>query len=294
MNPKAFSLGILSSLFFSATFILNRSMSLGGGSWMWSAALRFLIMLPILLAVVGGQKKLGDVHRAIRHRPLPWFVWSCVGFVGFYFFLSLGADHGNSWLVAGTWQITVVAGALMTPLFKKKIPVRNLLIAAVILVGVFLLEMEHVRSVSVNEMLHCLLPIVVAAFAYPLGNRKLMAMNEGLTTTQRVYGMTLCSYPLWLLIAGAAWVSAGPPSKEQLIQGALVAVLSGVLATLLFFRATDMTKDDPRALAITESTAAGEVVFTLLGGIILLNDPLPGVAGWVGLVIIVVGLALNR
>ena len=45
---KAFGLGILGSFFFAFTFILNRSMNLGGGYWLWSASLRYLFMLPML------------------------------------------------------------------------------------------------------------------------------------------------------------------------------------------------------------------------------------------------------
>ncbi len=40
---KAIVIGILASLFFAVTFILNRAMELSGGSWMWSSSLRFLL-----------------------------------------------------------------------------------------------------------------------------------------------------------------------------------------------------------------------------------------------------------
>ena len=33
--------GLLAAFFFSSTFVLNRAMSLGGGHWVWSAALRY-------------------------------------------------------------------------------------------------------------------------------------------------------------------------------------------------------------------------------------------------------------
>ncbi|HLS59711.1 MAG TPA: multidrug resistance efflux transporter family protein, partial [Virgibacillus sp.] len=38
---RAILIGIIAALFFSVTFILNRSMELAGGSWAWSASLRF-------------------------------------------------------------------------------------------------------------------------------------------------------------------------------------------------------------------------------------------------------------
>lgn len=51
-KSKAFSFGILASLFFASTFVLNRIMAVSGGGWQWSSALRFVWMLPILLLIV--------------------------------------------------------------------------------------------------------------------------------------------------------------------------------------------------------------------------------------------------
>ena len=49
----AILLGIVGAFFFAFTFILNRSMSLGGGGyWMYSAILRYVFTLPILFAAV--------------------------------------------------------------------------------------------------------------------------------------------------------------------------------------------------------------------------------------------------
>ena len=49
---KAFSLGLLAAFFFSFTFILNSQMNISGGSWVWSASLRYLFMLPILFIIL--------------------------------------------------------------------------------------------------------------------------------------------------------------------------------------------------------------------------------------------------
>ena len=74
----------------------------------------------------------------------------------------------------------------------------------------------------------CLRPlalIIAAGFAYPLGNRKMMqhACAE-LTTVQRVFGMTLCSMPFWILCALYALYTNGMPSGGQAVQSAVVAV----------------------------------------------------------------------
>ena len=46
---KPILIGIVAALFFSFTFVLNRSMELAGDAWVWSAAIRFFFMLPIFL-----------------------------------------------------------------------------------------------------------------------------------------------------------------------------------------------------------------------------------------------------
>src|SRR5690606_21053081 len=48
-SSTALCLGLLASLFFAVTFIVNRLMSLECGSWIWSASLRFFWMLPSFL-----------------------------------------------------------------------------------------------------------------------------------------------------------------------------------------------------------------------------------------------------
>ena len=45
---QAIVIGIAASLFFASTFVLNRSMDLAGGSWLWSASLRYLFTVPCL------------------------------------------------------------------------------------------------------------------------------------------------------------------------------------------------------------------------------------------------------
>ena len=84
-------------------------MHLGGGSWVWSACLRYYFTLPILWAVLLFQGKggLGRIFREIRRQPLTWLWWSTVGFGLFYAPLSLGSQYGEAWLTAATWQVTI-------------------------------------------------------------------------------------------------------------------------------------------------------------------------------------------
>ena len=72
-----------------------------------------------------------------------------------------------------------------------------------------------------------------------------------------------------------------------------MALFSGVIATWLFFYATDLVKHNARWLALIEATQSGEVVFTLLGGILLLGDAMPSAAGFAGIALILIGMTAN-
>jgi hypothetical protein len=109
---RLIAIGLLSGLFFSSTFILNRLMSLEGGHWMWSAALRYgymIIFLMILLILFqGARSPLRVLQLFIKHWRF-WCLAGSVGFGGFYALICYSADHAPGWVVATTWQLTIVA-----------------------------------------------------------------------------------------------------------------------------------------------------------------------------------------
>lgn len=292
---RALWYGILGALFFAFTFIFNRSMNLSGGSWMWSASLRYLFSLPMLAVMVWRKGELAGVLSAIKKAPLTWLVWSTVGFGLFYGPLSLASIYGESWFVAATWQITILAGLLLTPLFGQKVPGKQLLMTLVILLGIILIQIPYFGSGLGSGVVRASLLILLAAFAYPLGNRKMMVhcKQDQLSTTQRVFGMTLMSTPFWLLLSVFAVADAGLPSGGQILQSLIVAVFSGVVATLLFFEATNLVKHNHKQLAVVEATQAGEVLFTLLGGCLFLGDSLPSLLEFFGIAIVTIGIIGN-
>lgn len=304
---QAVVLGLLSSVFFSVTYVLNNLMSSSGGSWLWSTSLRFLIMFPMLLVMVLCRGTLKKTLAVIRRAPGSWLLWSTVGFGVFYAPLTFASAYGPSWLVAGTFQFTIFAGALLTPLFwtvretpegtlreRGKIPVRLFPAFAVILVGVFLLQVDHFQKTNPLTLVLFAIPVLVSAFAYPLGNRKMMELCNGeLGTIERVFGMDLCSLPFFLALAIIGGITAGAPSGGQILQSSVVALSSGIIATLVFFQATQMVRELPHWLALVESTQCGEVVFSLIGGILLLHNPLPSPVAMLGLVLIIAGMAAN-
>ncbi|PZD95561.1 multidrug resistance efflux transporter family protein [Paenibacillus sambharensis] len=304
---REITIGILASMFFAVTFILNRSMELAGGSWLWSSSLRFLFMLPFLFLIVMLRGNVQPVLQEIKRQPVRWFGWSFVGFVLFYAPITYAAAYGPGWLVAGTWQLTIVAGVLLGPLFhhmvqtdsgpvkvRHRIPGRALMISLFILAGIVIIQSQQADDITPGLLAASVLPVVLAAFAYPLGNRKMMELCGGrLDTFQRVFGMTLASLPCWLVIAAAGYMEAGPPTAEQLLQTFIVAVCSGVIATTLFFIATDRVRNDQGKLAAVEATQSTQVMFVMAGEVIFLAAPLPGGAALTGLAVIMAGMLLH-
>ncbi|MGY3714442.1 DMT family transporter [Sutcliffiella cohnii] len=300
-------LGILASMFFAVTFILNRSMELAGGSWLWSSSLRFLFMVPFLIVIVLWRKNLMQLLQEMRKNLVPWLLWSFIGFVLFYGPITFAAAYGPGWLVAGTWQITIVAGVLLGPLFyefiqtnngpvkiRNKIPVKALCISFLIFIGVVFIQFQHAANFTLSLLLLSVLPVLIAAFSYPLGNRKMMELCKGkLDTYQRVLGMTLASLPFWFLIGGYAFVTVGAPSNDQIVQSFIVAVSSGVIATTLFFIATDLVKHDQTKLAAVEATQSTQVLFVIVGEVLLFSSPFPNNIAIIGLFIIMIGMLLH-
>lgn len=304
---KAIWIGILSSVFFAVTFVLNRSMELSGGSWMWSASLRYFFMVPFLVAIVAYRNGLGQMGREIKSQPFPFFIWSVVAFVFFYGPLTFSAAFSPGWLLAGTWQLTIVAGALLAPLFtmvvktpegdqliRQRIPLKSLGITSIILVGVCVIQIPHAQSVEPRTLLLGIFPVIFAAFSYPLGNRKMMGLLGGrLDTFQRVLAMTLMTIPVWLTLSAYAVITVGWPSNGQIAQSFIVGLSSGVIATTLYFMATDLVRDHQGKLAAVEATQSVQLIFVMLGEMLLLGMAFPGPISLIGIGIIIVGMTLH-
>ena len=212
-----------------------------------------------------------------------------------------------AWLIAGTWQITIISGALLAPLFfetiqtkngplqiRGKVAFRGLFMSMIILLGIVLMQMEHAKQLSLENLLMGVVPILIASFAYPLGNRKMMDVCEGrLDAYQRVLGMTLASLPFWLLLSLYGFFTEGLPSGGQSFQSLMVALFSGVIATVLFFMATDLVRGNMQKLAAVEATQSMEVIFALAGELIFLSIPLPSPLSWIGIFIVIFGMILH-
>ncbi len=296
--------GVLAALFFSTTFVLNRAMSLDGGHWVWSASLRYFWMLVFLFVGLGLFRR-DLLLRSIRLYLKHWKFWTLAGGVGFgvfYALITFSASYSPGWVVAATWQTTILATPLVLLGFGKRVPLRAILLTLIIFAGVLLINIERMESSSLSAVLLGAIPVFVAAFAYPFGNQLVWeARNGGSSLIPslddptmddpfcRVLLLTLGSIPLW---AGLILISHPPmPQTGQIFNTALVALFSGIAATSLFLYARHKARTAAE-LAAADCTQSMEVLFSLAGEVILLHGTLPGILGWSGIAMTMLGLVL--
>ena len=297
-------LGLLAAAFFSATFILNRSMSLSGGHWVWSSSLRFFYMFFLLVGLIlvnRGVNYLRDVITIFIRNAKFWLIAGTIGFGIFYSLLCYSADHAPGWVVAGTWQFTVIATPIVLLLFKKKVPRYGIFFSFLIFIGIFLIQFYNKGSeFATRDIVYGVIPVVIAAFAYPIGNQLLNFAKHGnhslvphidspilKDAPTCVLLMTMGSIPFWVLLLIIVYPS--PPLKNQLINTGIVAISSGIIATSIFYKARNASKS-PYIISAVDATQSGEVIFSLAGEILLLNGMLPNLTGGIGIIIIVVGI----
>ena len=297
--PALVGLGVLAAALFSATFVLNRAVSLAGGPWAWTAALRYLDMAVLMTAWVAlrhGWARLADLLRLLRRRAGFWLVAGGVGFGVFYACICFASVHAPGWVVAATWQLTVLAAPVVQRLFGAVVPWRGLAFCTLIVAGVAVLNAGRLGSgVDGAQVAAGVLPVLLAAFANPVGNQMLNRMRHGAgpdaalvaDAPSAVLLLTLGSLPVFallLLVTAPPWPGAG-----QMAGAAGVAVISGGLATTLFLHARNRTSD-PFRIAAVDATQAGEVVFALGAEVLLLGAAWPDMTGWLGLLAVTAGL----
>ena len=172
------------------------------------------------------------------------------------------------------------------------------------------------------------LPAFIASFCFPLGNqliwqagqpkegtthpthaiskaasnetselatRKLLQKVPQVTSPllsnplHKVWLMSLGSLPMWLVLGFL--VQPPAPSVSQMTISFLVALMAGVLGTTTFLHARSLAKQ-PQQLAAVDATQGSEIIFALLGGMLLLHTPMPSGLSFVGIALVIIGLVL--
>jgi drug/metabolite transporter (DMT)-like permease len=297
--------GILAGLFFSATFVLNRAMSLSGGHWVWSASLRYghmLLMLALALVLTGQRQVLARTLRLFGRHWALFTVAGSIGFGLFYGLICFSASFAPGWVVATTWQSTILASPLVLLAFGRRVPLRGIAFTGLVFAGIVLVMMEQAGTGALRDVLLGAAPVLVAAVAYPFGNQLMWEARRGAVRwiphvddplvdhdLARVLLLTLGSLPFW--VALVLVVRPPPPSPGQLGQTAVIALLSGVVATSLFLRARHHARN-AYELAAVDATQSSEVIFAVAGELALLHGAAPGLRGSAGIALAVGGLAL--
>ncbi len=301
---KLIAIGLLSGLFFSTTFILNRLMSLEGGHWVWSASLRYAYMILLLLGAVPLFQGKGAVRNILALFGRHWLFWTIsgsIGFGGFYSLLCFSADHAPGWIVATTWQLTIIASLVVLVCFGRSFPKRVWLFSLIVFAGVLMVNWSHFKTGHLQGLLGGALPVLMAAFCYPIGNQLVWEAQNGNRYLPRIQSpylenpfnkvllLSLGSLPFWCLLVGLA--APALPSTGQVVNTALVAIFSGICATSLFLYARSRSRRASE-LAAVDATQSSEVVFALIGEILLLQAPMPTAMAVAGVVLVFAGLAL--
>ena len=105
----------------------------------------------------------------------------------------------------------------------------------------------------------------------------------------KVWLMSLGSLPMWLVLG--IMVQPPAPSVSQMTISFLVALMAGVLGTTTFLHARSLAKQ-PQQLAAVDATQGSEIIFALLGGMLLLHTPMPSGLSFVGIALVIIGLVL--
>ena len=105
----------------------------------------------------------------------------------------------------------------------------------------------------------------------------------------KVWLMSLGSLPMWLVLGFL--VQPPAPSVSQMTISFLVALMAGVLGTTTFLHARSLAKQ-PQQLAAVDATQGSEIIFALLGGMLLLHTPMPSGLSFVGIALVIIGLVL--
>lgn len=300
---KLILLGIVAGFFFSTTFVLNEVMSLDGGHWLWSASLRYFFMFIFLIFVIlyqGGIKRLKEVFLLFFEYFFFWIISGTIGFGFFYALLCYSADYSPAWVVASTWQFTVISTLFVLLLFGKKLDKKVWFFSFMIFLGVCFINISNIEKFDIKLLVLGGLPVLIASFCYPLGNQlvwetktsnykyipkiKSALLNN---TFNKVMLLTMGSFPLWLILIFI--IQPEIVSSSQLLNSAFVALFSGVIATTIFLYARSLAKNSSE-LAIVDSTQASEVVFSLLAGIIFLGVGNLSFFSILGLILIFMGL----
>jgi drug/metabolite transporter (DMT)-like permease len=294
-------LGLLSAAFFSTTFIVNRAIGLAGGHWIWTAVLRYGWALLLLGGYFLVRGRLGELTAAFRRHWWFWILAGSIAYGVFYASLSYASTRAPGWIVACTMQFTILATPVVLYAFGGRVRRSGIALLVLIVVGIVLVNLDQ-RSATAAQLLG-VAPVLIAAFAYPLGNQLVQegrsggrgwipALSDPITSdaSARVLLLTMGSVPFWVGVL--ALPHPAVPTTQQVLGTGIVALCGTVIGTSIFLMARQTAGRDANAVARVDATQAGYTAFSLAGEVVFLGGMWPGLLGLAGLGLILGGLAV--
>lgn len=296
-------LGILAAFFFSSTFVINRWISTEGGHWYWTATLRYIFVILILtpfLAAFFGRNFLKRCLKCFVDNIWFWLLSGGIGFGVFYLTLCYSASFAPGWVIATTWQLTILISPVMLRTFKFSIKSGSFLFSSIAFIGVLMVNYHEFTSFDNSEIKGAIY-VLIAAVSYPFGitlcklamTNRLEWIEIGDTdlldnTFARIWLMSLGCIPILIITGILAGVSE-LPSMNQTIGVGYVAISTGVIATSILFYASQNVAKNGDEISAVLSTQSFEVPFALMFEVLFLGSLLPSIIGWVGIFAVVIG-----
>lgn len=303
---KIILLGIAAAFFFSSTFAINRWLNVQqGGHWYWTACLRYVyvfIFLSLIVLFYNGVKAYKETIQCFFSFSHFWIIAGGIGFGLFYMSLCYAASFSSGWVLATTWQLTILMTPLVIIILGNKISSRGVIYLLTMFFGIVLVNLNEFHDIS-SINLKSVIPIAFAAFCYPLGNTLCKYACDGryskfridkFSISKNVFSqillMTLGASPI-LLIVGVI-VSPPVPTFTQVYSTAFIAMTTGVVATSFLYKARQLSQNNTFALAAADGTQAAEAPLALFWEWLLFAGLLPSITGFLGLGFVIIGIVL--
>ncbi len=298
---KILILGLLAALFFSFTFIFNRIIALENGHWFFSAFLRYFFTILFISLLLISFKGFFYYKKVLKEFVSNSFFWLSAGSIGFGIFYSLicfAAFYSPAWIIATSWQITIIASLIILFFFGKNLSLLTWVLTLIVFIGISIVNISHFDLLDTKALLYGFVPVLIAAFAFPLGNqlvweekakRKALKLDCEVLNNAFAKVLLLClgSTPLWIILY--LFLDVGKPSSSQIINVAYISIFSGVIASSLFLYARSKASS-AKNIILVDATQAGEVFFSLGAEVIFLSALLPSLFGFLGICITLLAL----
>ncbi|RXK12769.1 hypothetical protein CP965_09345 [Halarcobacter mediterraneus] len=134
-------IGLLAALFFSATFVINRAISLEGGHWYWTASLRFFYTVLFLALGFIFFKGFDYFKKILKDYINRFWFYTISGIIGFGFFYSILFLYARSIATSSSKLVIVDAsqsGEVFFALIAEMIFLSALAPSVTSLFGIFL------------------------------------------------------------------------------------------------------------------------------------------------------------